>query len=453
MADAELKGADAELERSLIAALEAAQVAQAAHDVHDAHETAAFPTTSTSCTSLEPLHAMATPGMSLLSPDATQIPLQASASPGAKRRVDPDPSGGEDSAKRQKTEHPADHGAPGLDVEAMLQNALASFDEINNPTTGPVPVETDAPAPSEARSRTATPGPNKVEEKIMKASSNSTYMIRSMSLPLLGNLAVQILLRLAQQPYLETQILLADHESDFWKDYNSLTSIFSPARRIFSSSSLFFPDDLDITDSDDRETIRMSNLASIAASLFSANDTSLTDIHKSFFSIFVPEDGEYKASLTDLLVDLKTQVFIDGLSETEEPQHVTTLLDEIFPVAFDETLKQRSGDVGLNSAEQLLKTRVRDRRDLFLKSTSDPQIRSKCRLTYSLFVPAEFVVRPTEESVLLLAVCGRPQLILARPSLHGSGIRRQVRSEYSAQPRKLGRRQQGPGRKPRAGTS
>lgn len=379
MADSQLKAVtEADIESNLMAALQA-------HEAQEANGTPAFPTTSTPYTSIDPLTAMAIPELPNFVFGANQAASHPPANPSTKRHLDPDPSQ-EEGAKRLKTESTIDLEVPELDLQAMLESALASHFDAQNPTnlpaSGPVPVQNQAPAPLEDRSSTATPGPDKVEDKIMKASGNSTRMIRSMSLPLLGNLAVQLLLRLAQQSRLETQILLADHESEFWKDYNSLTSMFLPARKIFSGSALIFPDDLDILiDSDDRETIRMSNLASIAASLFGSYDVSFTDIHRSFFSIFIPEDGDYDGSLTDLLVDLKTRVFLDGLSETEEPPHVTALLDEIFPADYDKTLltlRDREGGVSLNLAEQLLGTRMRERRELFLKFANKAQIKSGC---------------------------------------------------------------------------
>ncbi len=95
-------------------------------------------------------------------------------------------------------------------------------------------------------------------------------MMRSMSLPVLGNLAVQILLRLAQQSRAETEGLLADKDGGFRKTYDMLKSVFGPTRKIFSGESalLFSCEELNITDSDDRETIRMSNLATVSLSLF-----------------------------------------------------------------------------------------------------------------------------------------------------------------------------------------
>ena len=379
MADSQLKAVtEAEIESNLMAAIQA-------HEAQEGNGTTTFPTTSRPYPSIDSLPEMAIPELPDFTFGANQVAPHGPAGPATKRRLDPD-SSHERPAKQLKTGSATDMAAPELDLEAMLESALAShFDAqhmANLSASGPVPIQIQAPAPSEDPTFTATPGPGKVEDRIMKASGNSRRMIRSMSLPLLGNLAVQLLLRLAQQSRLETQNLIADQGSDFSKDYLSLTSMFIPARKIFSGSALIFPDDLDIPiDSDDRETIRMSNLASIAVSFFGSKNIPFTDIHKWFSSIFIPEDGDYDGSLTDLLVGLKTQVFVDRLSETEEPAHVAALLDEIFPADHDKmllTLRDREGSVSLNPAEQLLGTRIRERRELLLKSVHNAQIKGEC---------------------------------------------------------------------------
>ncbi|KAK3343880.1 telomere repeat binding factor-domain-containing protein [Lasiosphaeria hispida] len=306
----------------------------------------------------------------------------------AKRYRSPDSLQEDGFAKRQKTDQGdqaghagqnvgTEHDAPNPDLAAMLQSALDSLDEgLDSHHTVPDAAPAAPPHASAARSPTISPGPEKVENRIMRTASNSVYMIRNMSLPVLGNVAVQILLRLSQQSRVETELLLADPDSEFRRDYASLREIFLPTRNIFSSTSpLFFPDDLDISDSDDRETVRMSNLASTASSVFGAHDVSSMDVHKSFFSIFVPEDGEYKEALTELFVNLKTQAFIDSLSEHEDAPHVSELLDRFFPANFDELIKERSGDMALNSDEEQLVIQAGERKALLVKSAHDEKIK------------------------------------------------------------------------------
>ncbi|KAJ4306722.1 TTAGGG repeat binding factor [Collariella sp. IMI 366227] len=262
----------------------------------------------------------------------------------------------------------------GLDLAAMLDVALADFDQQG--TAGDhdtIMRDLDLARPPAPASTTS--GSEKAENKIVKASSNPFYVMRSMSLPVLGNIAVQILLRLSQQSRAETEVLLADTDSEFRKAYDMLRDIFRATRKAFSDSPLLSPDELDITDSEDRETIRMSNLAAAGASIFGANEVSLGDLHDAFFSIFVPEDGEYKGSLTELLLCLKTRLLLDALNRPDQAQPVSQLLDTLFPVNFDETLRQRSGDHLLNRDEESLAAQLRERREQLVKSAADERIK------------------------------------------------------------------------------
>jgi len=315
-------------------------------------------------------------------PVATPVPAPqetlGSRSPKRPRSSD-GPDGG--SAKRQKTDQTVlkqdiTLGGPSLDLAAMLNNALASFDQHTIPGDDDL-IMPDADMTQPAAPASPSPELERVENKIMKASSNPFYVMRSMSLPVLGNIAVQILLRLSQQPLAETETLLSDSDSEFCKAFDMLRDIFRATRRAFSDSPLLSPDELDITDSEDRETIRMSNLGATAASVFGAHDVSLLDVHDAFFSIFIPEDGEYKSSLTELLVSLKTRLLLDALNKPEQSQPVSQLLDSLFPVNFDDTLKQRSGDLLLNTDEEGLASKIRERREQLVKSAADESIKSK----------------------------------------------------------------------------
>ncbi len=304
--------------------------------------------------------------------------------PGPRSPKRPRSSDGLDGAniKRQKTDQAVPKqdismmAAPNLDLAAMLNNALADFDQHTIPEDHDMLMQDVDLAPPAAPASTSSEL-EKVENKIMKASSNPFYVMRSMSLPVLGNIAVQILLRLSQQSLAETEALLSDPDSEFCKAYEMLRDMFRPTRRAFSDSPLLSPDELDITDSEDRETIRMSNLGATAASVFGAHDVSLHDVHDAFFSIFIPEDGEYRSSLTELLVSLKTRLLLDALDKPEQSQPVARLLDTLFPVNFDESLRQRSGDLLLNVDEEGLVSSIRERREQLVKSAADESIKSK----------------------------------------------------------------------------
>ncbi|KAH6620749.1 telomere repeat binding factor-domain-containing protein, partial [Chaetomium sp. MPI-SDFR-AT-0129] len=311
-------------------------------------------------------------------PTSTALAQEMPGARSPKRPRSPDGTD-ESNIKRQRTDQPSHGpdatGTQSIDFAALLNDALANFDQHTVPEDGDIAmpdIENTQPAEPET---TATPEADKEESKIMKASSNPFYVMRSMSLPVLGNIAVQILLRLSQQSRAETDALLADTASEFRRSYDMLRDMFRETRKAFSDSPLLSPDELDITDSEDRETIRMSNLAAAAASVFGAHDVAAHDVHEVFLSIFIPEDGEYKASVTDLFVSLKTRMLLDALNKTEPSQPLSQLLDSLFPVNFEEIVKQRSGEPVLNGDEEVLVAKIRERREQLVKSAADDGIK------------------------------------------------------------------------------
>jgi hypothetical protein len=157
-----------------------------------------------------------------------------------------------------------------------------------------------------------------------------------------------------------------------------LLDIFRSTRKAFSDSPLVSPDELEITDVEDRETVRMSNLAATAASVFGAHDVPLKDVHDAFFSVFIPEDGEYSSPLTEFVVCLKTRLLLDALDKPDQSQVASRLLNELFPANFDNTLKERSGDSHLSPDEEVLVSQIRERRELLVRSAADEPIKSTC---------------------------------------------------------------------------
>ncbi|KAK4190336.1 hypothetical protein QBC35DRAFT_89842 [Podospora australis] len=287
-----------------------------------------------------------------------------------KRSRSPDVNDDDNATKRIKVEVPeqSEHVAEAvqesinMDIEALLTNALAGFDQRVSPD---VEMELAPPIPES----------EKAENKIVDfRSPNTLNYVRSMTLPVLGNVAVQILLMLSQHPRAETEFGLAETDSEFRKGYDTVLQMFRTTRKAFSDSPLLSADELEINDSEDRETIRMSNLAATAVSVYGAHDVGLRDVHDAFFTIFVPEDGEYKDSLTELLLSMKTRLYLDALGRPEA-QPASELLEQLFPVNFEEGLKERSGDPLLTADEEHLVSKVRERRELLVQSGTNGDLK------------------------------------------------------------------------------
>ncbi|KAL1883025.1 hypothetical protein VTK73DRAFT_100 [Phialemonium thermophilum] len=303
---------------------------------------------------------------------------QPSASP-PKRARETEQHDDSSSSKRQKT----GYSTPGRedqqatpaswDISAMIENALGSLDD----QLPPAPTQNHTAPPKDSESTVASQPravtPRKTEQKRMSFSSNPYYMMRTMSLPLLGSLAVQTLLALSQQSREETEALLADVGSEYRRAYDLLKSTMEHARRIFSDKSpVLSADELEISDSEDRETIRMANLAALSTSIFQGDDDLLPDGHDTFTSIFIPEDGDLTDAAATLCLSLKTQAFLRILKHAESRPGWSDALDKYFPTNADDAVKKQFGDspFGVQERERLI-SGIKSLRQTLLESVVD----------------------------------------------------------------------------------
>jgi protein TBF1 len=281
--------------------------------------------------------------------------------------------------KRQKTEHGNESTqlsatAPSFDISAMLQTALGNLDEQQLGRSSPVDGEARS-LPRPAVSPITPPGANqRTLQNQVKFASNPLRMMRSMSLPMLGNTAVQILLALSQQPREETTKLLADRDSAYRKSFDLLATAFDAVKKLFSEDrQIISADDLEIRELEDRESIRMANLATTCIAIFGEAEVAMDDIHEDALRIFMAEDGEVTEELARLLLDLKTRTFVmqarspEGLAKKED------LLDKYFPPDFKETLKRRNLFGGpLTPVEEGLLRSMKMRRGELTESFQNP---------------------------------------------------------------------------------
>jgi hypothetical protein len=180
---------------------------------------------------------------------------------------------------------------------------------------------------------------------------------------------VQLLLALAQQSREEITALLADQESEFRKALDILKHTFEQARKIFSESSpMLFPDDLEITDAEDRETIRLSNLATASTRIFGDGELPLAEIHDQFSGAFIPEDGEISETAANFLLGLKTQAFLEAMGQSEDTRASSESLERYFPAHFGESIGLPSPMATSNETELKLAAAVKERRECLLKS-------------------------------------------------------------------------------------
>ncbi|KUI68002.1 Telomeric DNA-binding factor trf1 [Cytospora mali] len=303
------------------------------------------------------------------------------------------PELGEDTGadKRRKIEHPADQdgtqttaevklendvflngdGESDWNLESMLANALGAVNEADDS----VNIDT-----------TTTAAPTRRRLEKMKFIESPTYFSRSMGLPLLGSLAVQILLALFQQPSEVTDKIIRDSRTEGGKVYVALRGTFMASLKLFTDSTAFLnADDLDIHDPGDRETIQMANLANMCASFYGPGGPTMATAHDYFLKIMIPENGMITEEISSLYLDQKTQSFLAYANVMEDKESTrNSLMDKFFPLDLEDKLRAYWRESNLNltiSADQFVRP-FTDRRNLLRAIGHDKEKRRQLEAKY-----------------------------------------------------------------------
>ncbi|EFX06305.1 myb DNA-binding protein [Grosmannia clavigera kw1407] len=310
-------------------------------------------------------------------------------------------------AKRIKDEPQDDLlDEPGWDIGALLESALGSMDQLagapmaasigNQVGLGTAdvsamsqmdmsPVVTTAEqrgvtkpgVPASAASDSHTAGASSREQNKMRFSQNPTYIVRSMGLSMLGSLAVQILHALSERPRPEGLSNLTSADTETGRCYRALRATFCCARKMFSdSSALLIPEELDIKELGDQETIQMANMATICASVFDADDVSLIDMHDHFLMTFLPESNALTEDLATLFLGLKFRTIAGEFQRLPDDQQRGDFLERLFPADLEDQLKQLHPDVPLSDQELAFLREMMAAKDLLLEAAKTEQSRS-----------------------------------------------------------------------------
>ncbi|KAI0453150.1 telomere repeat binding factor-domain-containing protein [Xylaria acuta] len=180
------------------------------------------------------------------------------------------------------------------------------------------------------------------------------YTRRKHTIPALGALAVDILIALSEQTLEDTvATLTSDSDSDIAKEYGVLQGAFDLQRRQLSrpqeASRILDADKLGIKDQT-REVIRIANLASTCASIFSTNEITLEEVNNNFLRIFVPEGRGLSHDAAELYLGLKTQLFLAVLEgDLDKPK--AQFLEELFVTDVEQSLQAHHPYLSLTTSE------------------------------------------------------------------------------------------------------
>ncbi|TVY93339.1 Telomeric DNA-binding factor [Lachnellula willkommii] len=204
--------------------------------------------------------------------------------------------------------------------------------------------------------------------------SDPYLSMRILSLPVLDSLSTQILSTFARGPYLETIRIVTDPESELGQAYAALKSLFDDTKKIYSKRGqgpFLSADDLGIDEPKHRATIRTTNVATFAASIFGGQDIGFWEMNDQFIDIFTPEAEALDTQACKLYLNLKTQMYLSFLMQEEQDRTKEDILEDLFPPALDRILASRRPSAQLTESELNFLNTCKTRREYFMNEPSD----------------------------------------------------------------------------------
>lgn len=235
------------------------------------------------------------------------------------------------------------------------------------------------------------------------------------TLPVLDNLASQLLRYFAVGPYQKIIDLASNPDTAQGAAFRDLASLFEVTKRLYSEEDPFITvehlapgmwkeGDKTLSVFRNREqsiesTLRKVNLATFLAATLGLLEAGFFHLNEAFLSVFCPLNnldpansmsnmsptnmnpqsgvntvigdkvGKLLKPQSSLYLDLKTQAFISGLVAGERSRE--DLLEDVFPSNLEEVLLKRRGVKTLSPTELDFVNRCNSRKDTLLKSESD----------------------------------------------------------------------------------
>ncbi|RYP70579.1 hypothetical protein DL771_005398 [Monosporascus sp. 5C6A] len=204
-------------------------------------------------------------------------------------------------------------------------------------------------------------------------SNPAYYTRRKHIIPALGNLAIDILIAWSEQSLEDTMAVLGvgnDPDSEVAKEYAFLKSTFDAQRRLLSDDHpLLDAQKLNLA-RQGREVIRIVNLATLCASVFSTNEICWEELNEQFLKVFVAEDQALPQDAAELFLSLKTQIYLATL-ESEQQKPKDEVLEGLFTTELRERLHAHHPNTPLNETETLFIANAAARKAMLLNESND----------------------------------------------------------------------------------
>ncbi|KAK5132299.1 hypothetical protein LTR08_009207 [Meristemomyces frigidus] len=191
---------------------------------------------------------------------------------------------------------------------------------------------------------------------------DASLHLKLQSLPILDNLATQIIQTIARASFSQVQDLMRGQDADECQAYTTLKNLFEQTRKVYSRETPFI-DFLatQMFQPSQQEVMRKANVATFISSVLGGHDIAFYRLNEFFLETFVPMGNRLLKWQGALYLELKTQTYISALMNGESSSEA--MLDELFPPDLDAQILTRHPDApSLGPSEQDFIDRSRQRK-------------------------------------------------------------------------------------------
>ncbi|KAL8751934.1 MAG: hypothetical protein Q9184_005896, partial [Pyrenodesmia sp. 2 TL-2023] len=212
---------------------------------------------------------------------------------------------------------------------------------------------------------------------------SASSLLRTQSLPILDNLAVQILATFAHSSYQEILALTSDNTTEPGTAYSILKSLFDHTKKVYSiREPLLSSQELGFNGNEQVEIIRKANLATFVSSVFGSQDVGFYHLNEIFLDTFVADGSRLLKNQAGLFLDLKTQAYISAIAHGERSRE--DILHDLFPDGLEHSLlNRRPGGKQLSPGEADFIQRVNNRKKTLLEEPMTAEAVAQLPLKYA----------------------------------------------------------------------
>ncbi|KAL9594611.1 MAG: hypothetical protein Q9219_006941 [cf. Caloplaca sp. 3 TL-2023] len=196
--------------------------------------------------------------------------------------------------------------------------------------------------------------------------AGASLQLKIQSLPVLDNLAIQVLATFAKSSYQEILALTSDAGSEPGAAYSTLKSLFDHTKKVYSVMQPFLsPPELGFGEPMQIDIIRKANLATFVSSVFGSQDVGFYHLNEFFLETFLADGARLLKTQAGLFLDLKTQAYISAIANGERSRE--DILQDLFPEDMEQHLLTRRSAKQLSPGEADFIQRANNRRKTLLE--------------------------------------------------------------------------------------